>query len=248
MNIMSENKFFSTFNGKDDGDFAGRTFARIAGYATTSREALKEAGAEAKGPNSYLLPAGQEDALIAKLAETTAADHAQAMKDRTPVKAADAAKLKIGDEYDFGGDVGKAPIVGIGNAFTPKKASDHDDRLTVGEETVYVYSANAPKSAMPKVEKTEAEKAAEADARAAAVAERDQTRTPVVEGSVAEGGKVSIDGNDVEVTKLGKAWELKDDAAVEALKARFPDAEVKVGDKIQFANFEAPEPAEEPAV
>ena len=170
------------------------------------------------------------------------------MKDRTPVAAADAAKMNIGDKFDFGGTVGEAPIVGIGSAFTPRSASAHDDRLEAGKEQVYVYNANAPKSAMPKPEMTAEEKAAKSEARAASVADRDANRVPVIEGSVAEGGTVTAGGNDVTVSKLGKAWALEDQEAVDALKARFPDAEVEVGSKIQFANFEAPEPAEEPAM
>jgi len=241
-------KLYSTFAGKADGNFAGRTFAKISGYMAASREALKEAGAEIKGQGSYLLPEGQEDAIIAKLDTLTVQDQAQAMKDRTPVAADAAASLNIGDKFDFGGTVGEAPIVGIGTAFTPKNASAHDDRLEAGKEQVYVYNANAPKSAMPKPELTEEEKAAKAEARAASVAERDQSRVPVIEGSVAEGETVSAGGNDVTVSKLGKAWELEDQGAVDALKARFPEAEVEVGSKVQFANFEAPEPAEEPAM
>ncbi|KKN90400.1 hypothetical protein LCGC14_0227690 [marine sediment metagenome] len=241
-------KLYSTFAGKADGNFAGRTFAKISGYMVASRETLKEAGAEMKGPNSYLLPEGQEDAIIAKLDTLSVQDQAQAMKDRTPVAAADAAKMNIGDKFDFGGTVGEAPIVGIGSAFTPRSASAHDDRLEAGKEQVYVYNANAPKSAMPKPEMTAEEKAAKSEARAASVADRDANRVPVIEGSVAEGGTVTAGGNDVTVSKLGKAWALEDQEAVDALKARFPDAEVEVGSKIQFANFEAPEPAEEPAM
>jgi len=245
---MSDNKLYSTYKGKEDGAFAGRTFARISGYMATARAALKEAGAEIKGQGSYLLPEGQEDALIAKLDTLTAQDQAQAMKDRSPVSAEAAKGLKIGDTFDFGGETGEAPIVGIGSPFTPKKASAHDDRLTADQETVYVYNANAPKSAMPKAEPTAEEVAAKAEARAAATAERDQTRMPVVEGSVSEGDKITVGDQEVEVSKLGRAWKLEDQAAVDALKARFPGLDVEAGATVQFANFEAPEPAEEPAM
>ena len=34
--------------------------------------------------------------------------------------------------------------------------------------------------------------------------------------------------------------------SVETLKARFPDTDFKVGDKVQFAKFEAPEKVAEP--
>ncbi|MFG6572290.1 hypothetical protein ACGYLO_11855 [Sulfitobacter sp. 1A13353] len=238
-------KLYSTFSGKADGNFAGRTFAKISGYMAASREALKEAGAEIKGQGSYLLPEGQEDAIIAKLDTLTVQDQAQAMKDRTPVAADAAAKLNIGDKFDFGGTVGEAPIVGIGNAFTPKGTSAHDDRLEAGKEQVYVYNANAPKSAMPKPELTEEEKAAKAEARAASVAKRDETRVPVIEGSKTKNDTVTVDGEEVAITELGQAWEMDADS-VETLKARFPDTDFKVGDKVQFAKFEAPEKVAEP--
>lgn len=243
---MSTEKLYSTFAGKTGGAFEGRTFARISGYMATSREVLVAAGAEMKGPTSYLLPAGQEDEIIAKLDETTVADKAQALADRTPVKAADAAALKIGDEFDFGGAAGKAPIVGIGAAFTPKKDSVHDERLTSGDETVYVYNANAPKSAMPKPELTDEEKAARDAQRLKNLEGRDKTRLPVLEGTAGE--TVSVGGQDVAVTGLGRAWELEDQGAVDALVKRFPETEFKVGDKVQFAKFAAPEPVEEPSM
>jgi hypothetical protein len=245
---MSDNKLYSTYAGKKGGDFEGRTFARISGYMATARDALKEAGAEIKGQGSYLLPAGKEDAIVAQLETLTVADQAQALKDRAPVEASKAKDLKIGDDFDFGGDTGKAAIVGIGGAFTSKGESVHDDRLKADQETVYVYNANAPKSAMPKVEKTAEEKAEAAAARAAATAERDQSRVPVAVGSVEEGANVTVGDAEVSVQKLGSAWELKDQGAVDALKERFPDSEFEVGANVQFASFEAPEAANEPGM
>ena len=103
--------------------------------------------------------------------------------------------------------------------------------------------ANKP-AKEPKAELTEEEKAAKAEAGRLAAIERDKTRVPVVEGSVAEGGTVSVGGEDVAVTKLGAAWELDTDEKVAGLKERFPDVEgIEKGAKVQFASFEAPENA-----
>ncbi|WP_027234350.1 hypothetical protein [Leisingera caerulea] len=94
----------------------------------------------------------------------------------------------------------------------------------------------------PKKELTEEEKAAKAEEARAAAIERDKTRVPVIEGSVAEGGTVTAGGADVTVTKLGRAWELETDEAAAALQERFPDvAGIEKGAKVQFASFEAPE-------
>lgn len=93
----------------------------------------------------------------------------------------------------------------------------------------------------PKAELTEEEKAAKAEAAAAAAIERDKTRVPVVEGSVAEGDDVTVGGETVKVESLGRAWELDADGA-EKLQARFPEVEGLVaGAKVQFANFKEPE-------
>jgi hypothetical protein len=109
--------------------------------------------------------------------------------------------------------------------------------------TVKEYNPEAPKP-----ELTEEEKAAKAAERKAAVAERDKTRVPVVEGSVAEGDAVTVNGEEVSVTALGTAWELDTEEKVEALAARFPDVEgIALGAKVQFASFEAPEPEAETA-
>lgn len=94
----------------------------------------------------------------------------------------------------------------------------------------------------PKAELTDEEKAAKAEAAAAAAIERDKTRVPVIEGSVAEGDEITAGGETVKVDGLGKAWELDADGA-EKLKARFPDvAGIEAGAKVQFASFKEPEP------
>ena len=236
-------KLVETYKGKAGGAFDGRTFARIAGYQLSALAIALEAKAERKGPGSFLLPAGGEEDLVAKIEAAAAADKVRAANDRLPVTAEAAAKLKIGDKFDFGGTVGKAKIEGISNAFTPKGASVHDERLGefAGKETVYVYNANAPKSSQPKVELTAEQKAEAAAARAEAMRTRDQTRFPVVTGSAAVDGEIEVGGETVKVTGLGTAWKLEDKAAVDALTSRFPDAAVKVGDEVQYAAFAAPE-------
>lgn len=98
-----------------------------------------------------------------------------------------------------------------------------------------------------KKELTEEEKAGKAARAKEAAIERDKTRLPVIEGTVEENGTVSVDGTDVKVTGLGQAWELTEEKLA-ALQERFPDVDgLKVGDKVQFASFEAPEPEDAPA-
>ena len=145
---MSDERLYQTMSGKAGGPFEGRTFVRVPGYMTTSRQMLADAGCDRKGPGSYLLPTGREDDLVARLDEMTVTDRDQAMKDRLPVSPEAAGGIAIGDIYDFGGEVGEAPVVGIGATFTPRGESQHDPRLETGAETVYLYNANAPKSAM----------------------------------------------------------------------------------------------------
>lgn len=240
-----------TIAGKAGGAFEGRTFVQSVVFRAESAAVLKEVGAEQKGPGSFLLPQGSEAdtaKLVERLTATAKADHAQLLKDRAPV-AADKAPA-IGDEFDFGGSVGKATVAGVGQAFTAK-ASGVDERLAAfdGQETVYVYNANAPKSAQPKPELSDEEKAARAAARAEAaavqVAERDKTRVIVKAGSVEEGGKVTVGGVERDVTGLGKAFEIKDKAHAAELMTRFEDApRLKAGDTVQYAQFD-PEPENE---
>lgn len=107
------------------------------------------------------------------------------------------------------------------------------------EDELKAAKAEAQKD---KPELSEEEKAAKAaEARAAAI-ERDKTRVPVIEGAVAEGDAITVGGEEVTVSKLGRAWELESDEQAAALKERFPDVEgIEKGAKVQFATFEAPE-------
>ena len=100
--------------------------------------------------------------------------------------------------------------------------------------------AKAPK-AEKSPEEIEAAKAERAAASHGRMIEADKTRVPVLSGSVAEGGTVSVNGTDVAVTRIGTEVEL-DDAAAARYAERFPDTSFKVGDKVSFAHFEAPEP------
>ena len=231
---MSKNRLIS-YKGKEDGDFAGRTFVRLQGHMPASRAALNEAGAIFKG-SGYLLPEDKEQDLLTNLESLQAQDQASELKDRVPVESEAVKKLSIGDIFDFGGEVGKAAITGIGTAFTPKPG-DEDGRLPVDREVAYVYNANAPKSPKPKM--TEEEKAVAAEKRAAKRDLADKTRVPVFAGSVNMGDTISVDGSDVTVTGLGKAWEL-DETALDRLKARFPNAKFEIGASVQFAGFDAP--------
>jgi len=105
----------------------------------------------------------------------------------------------------------------------------------------------AKKEKEPKAELTEEEKAAKAEAAREAAIERDKTRVPVIEGSVAEGDSVTVGGESVTVTGVGRAWELETDEQVAGLKERFPDVEgIEKGAKVQFAKFDEPEPTPEP--
>lgn len=110
-------------------------------------------------------------------------------------------------------------------------------------------AAKATAKAAAKPEKTAEEVAAEKEVRAEANRQRaieaDKTRVPVLSGSVAEGDTLANgEHGDVTVSKLGGEWALDDEDAVQRLAARFPEAgaSFKVGDKVQFANFEVPQP------
>lgn len=102
----------------------------------------------------------------------------------------------------------------------------------------------------PKAEKAEkpqlsdeekaAAKAARAESGRAAALERDAARTPVLAGSVAEGGSVEVKGVEVAVTKVGRAFTLDDDA-VKDLAERFEGASFKAGDEVAYASFDAEE-------
>ena len=234
---MSKNRFVS-WKGKEDDDFAGRTFVKLQGHMPASRAALNEAGAIFKG-SEYLLPEDKEQDLLTNLESLQAQDQVSELKDRVPVDFETVKKLRIGDIFDFGGEVGNAAITGIGTAFTPKPG-DENERLQVDREVAYVYNANAPKSAIPKPKLTEEEMAAIAEKRAAKLDLADKTRVPVLTGSVTMGDTISVNGNDVTVTGLGKNWDL-DQTALDRLKARFPNAKFEVGASVQFAGFDAPE-------
>ena len=106
-----------------------------------------------------------------------------------------------------------------------------------------VMAPGEPKAkAEPKPELTEAEKAERsAKAREEALA-RDATRYPVLEGSVTAGGIITVAGNDVTVTAVGRSFELDADGATD-INARFDGANFSAGDKIAYAKFEEPDMA-----
>ena len=267
--MATQKTLISTFEGKAGGAFDGRTFVRTAGYQKGVRAELKEIGAEFKG-SAYLLPAAGKDetaAVIAKLEGLAETDKAAAMRDRTPVKASEAEKLKVGDEFDFGGEVGEAKIAGIGTSYKASGETIHDPRIAefAGEEIAFVYNANPPRQRVElteeeKAEKkaaaaekarearaareaamTDEEKAERAAASAAAAVERDKMRMLVLAGSVKEGDEIAAGGETHSVSKLGREFEV-DEKGIEGLKSRFPDAEgIEIGAKVQFAQWDAPE-------
>lgn len=267
--MTTKTSLIRVFEGKAGGAFEGRTFVQASGYQRGVREELKALGAEFKG-SAHLLPVADKaatDATIAKLEGLAEADKVAAKRDRTPVLATEAAKLKVGDEFDFGGDVGKAKITGIGASYTVKGNTDHDERLAdfSGKEVAFVYNANEPKQRVELTEEekaakkeaaqakgretraakeaamTDEEKAERAAAAAAAAAERDKTRVLVMAGSVKEGDEVSAGGATHSVSKLGQEFDV-DEKGIEGLKARFPEVEgIEIGAKVQFAQWEAPQ-------
>lgn len=87
------------------------------------------------------------------------------------------------------------------------------------------------------------EKAAVAEAARQRVLERDSVRVPVLAGAVAEGGNVSVNGEDVVVTRVSAAFEL-DMVGAADMNARF-DTEFAAGDEVAYAYFEAPEAKKE---
>ena len=94
---------------------------------------------------------------------------------------------------------------------------------------------------------TPEEKAAKAAKVAADLETRDKTQVPVLAGSIAPDAEtITVAGESVKMLGTGQEWVLKDQAAVDKLRDRFPDIEFSVGDRVQFASFEAPEPSPEP--
>lgn len=92
------------------------------------------------------------------------------------------------------------------------------------------------------------DKAAAAEERAKrgreAALERDKTRMPVAVGTVGEGDTMSVNGADVSVARVGKSFTLDEDGARD-MAERFPGADVKAGQEIAYASFEAPEARKE---
>lgn len=104
-------------------------------------------------------------------------------------------------------------------------------------------SADKPKAdkaeKAPKPELTDEEKAARAEANRARALERDATRVAVVSGSVTEGDKLDLGDKEVSVTKLGAEFEVTEANKPDLLE-RF-GTEFNVGDKVQYASYDAPE-------
>lgn len=271
---MTQKNLIRTYQGREDGDYRGRTFATILVYQRGALAIATEAGAVRKSPSDFLMPEGNVQSLLQRMEDAAKADKVQVFRERVPVTAADAAGLSVGDEFDFGEGVGKLPITGFSTPFSPKGASHHDERLGdfAGKETVYVYNAHAPKPPRPQLtEEEKAEKRAESNAKrrearqaekdamtpeekaakeaelAEALKKRDMTRIPVLAGSLApDADTITVRGESAKLLGTGQEWVLKDQEAVDKLADRFPDAEFTVGDRVQFANFEAPEPSPEP--
>lgn len=269
---MTEKKLIRAYQGRDDGAYRGRTFASILVYQRGALAIATEAGAVRKSPSDFLLPEGDAGPLLARMEAAAKADKIQVFRERVPVTAAEAARLKVGDEFDFGEGVGRLPITGFSTPFSPKGASHHDERLGAfaGKETVYVYNAHAPKPPKPKLtEEEKAERRAESNAKrretrqaekdamtpeekaareaelAESLKKRDMNRIPVLVGSL-DTEMITVAGESVKVIRTGQEWVLKDQEAVDKLRDRFPEQEFSVGDRVQFATFEAPDPSPEP--
>lgn len=266
---MSDNKLIRTYSGREDGAFRGRTFARILAYQKEAVRIATEGGAMRKSPSDFLMPETGVQSLLHRMEEAARADKERAMRDRMPITFDDSMRLKAGDPFDFGGEIGKVPIVGFSAPFTPKGRSGHDERLNdfVGQEIVYVYNANPPKQKLTDEQKAERRaesnakrretRQAEKDAmtpeekaeREAELAEslkkRDMNRIPVLVGSL-NTEMITVAGESVKVIRTGQEWVLKDQEAVDKLRDRFPEQEFSVGDRVQFATFEAPDPSPEP--
>ena len=235
---MSEaTKLYRIFLSGKGRKYEGRIFVRLTSYMISCHKMLQKANAEFMG--SYMLPEGQETTLLKKLDDLSIKDQARSLRDRIPVIASDAVHLKIGALFDFGGDIGRKKITGISQPFTPGEISPHDARLITGQEVVYVYNANAPKSSKPVSQWTRAQKAIEA-----AIIERDKTRIPVERDSVCVGQDIGKGKQQVEITSLGTHWKLKD-MDVDRLKQRF-GIEFEMGTWVQFAYFDAPVSEHEP--
>lgn len=130
-----------------------------------------------------------------------------------------------------------------------RKARETELKAAKAEAKEEAKAAKAEARAAAKAARPAEEVAAEKEARAEASRQRsleaDRTRVPVLSGSVAEGDTLTNgDHGDVTVSKLGSEWALDDEDAVQRLAERFPEAgaSFKVGDKVQFANFEVPQP------
>ena len=229
---MSNTRPYQTFKGEMTSRYPGRIFIRITGYKPACTTALREAGARKFKDNSFLLPETGTDQLMSRLDTLFVQDQTSALRDRTPVAVNVANTLKVGDIFDFGGEVGKAEIITMGKSFTPKKTGA-DRRVIVGQEMVYVYNVdvNVP-DVKPKM--TEEQKTAQSEA--------DKTRLPVRLDSVTEGETISVNGNQVTITSLGRAWEIVNQEAMDKVAARFPNeaSGFNIGDTIHLAKFESP--------
>ena len=234
---MSDTRPYRTYKGKEDGSYPGRDLVYISGYKPACKAALEKAGAEEIKDNTYLLPENGAVELMVRLDTLFIQDRASAINDRVPVAINVAAKHKIGDIFDFGGEVGKAPITNIGKQFIQKKPGT-DNRVTVGQEMVYIYNA---KNDWLEKKDTGLEKE-RADRLETDRIEADRTRVPVKKDSVAEGNTISVNDRQVTVTSLSGGWKIPNQEILDKIAVRFPNEAVgfNIGDTICFANFDAP--------
>lgn len=143
---MAFNDIVAIRRGRPDGDYAGRTFVRLAGYQREAQEVLESAGATFMG--SHLLPESlsdtEMDGLIQRAKDAAERDRARVKRERIPVRQDRVTKenIQVGRNFDFEGDIGVAPVVAIGKPFRPKVGSPHDDRIKplIGYWVVYLYN------------------------------------------------------------------------------------------------------------
>lgn len=83
--------------------------------------------------------------------------------------------------------------------------------------------------------------AAEKEQKSADWQKAKANRILVKEGSVEAGAEVDTPDGKRPVNSVGQSFEVTE-AGLERLKEGFPDADVKVGDKVAYAYYEAPEP------
>ena len=219
----------------------GGQYCRLAPHHKEAKDIVSESGGRFIGGARPMWKISNDGDLHARITDAARRDDLKRMAGREIMDAEAAGRLKVGENHDFGGEIGVKPVLWVSRAFEGKDRT-FDARFSelglAGKQVAYVYHEDPPKEALrnkPR-ERTPAEQRQINDAAAQRAASREIVEVGRLAG--VEMGKPFDFGGDI-----GKKPVLWISAAFEAAEAkhdpRFSDRGL-VGKQVAYVYHDNP--------